>query len=252
MHFDLYLHIRLINCIIKIDSFYYTGFYATNKLLREFEQLLQAVGCFMNADKKLYSLLVVDDEPGTRNTLCSCFPWEDIGFNIVFQANNGQEALDYIRQHPVDVVLCDIRMPVLSGIDLARELYLSKSPTKVVFLSGYRDFEYAKKALDFGVKVSGQFSWAMYTPSFSGSFDILDIISSHFGLRGRPRRLRHNPAILRPNLQYSSSKVGLRAICGLWFSCAGISPGPRTYRSFFASYMTYEVINSAVLNTSSQ
>lgn len=120
--------------------------------MERFKKLLQAVGCFMNADKKLYSLLVVDDEPGTRNTLCSCFPWEDIGFNIVFQANNGQEALDYIRQHPVDVVLCDIRMPVLSGIDLARELYLSKSPTKVVFLSGYRNFEYAKKALDFGVK----------------------------------------------------------------------------------------------------
>lgn len=106
----------------------------------------------MDADKKLYTLLVVDDEPGTRNTLCSCFPWEDIGFRIVFQANNGQEALEYIKQHPVDVVLCDIRMPVLSGIDLARELYLSRSPTKVVFLSGYRDFEYAQKALDFGVK----------------------------------------------------------------------------------------------------
>lgn len=111
-----------------------------------------SVKAIMNAEDKLYSLVVVDDEAGTRDTLCSCFPWEKLGFKVVFQAGDGQKALDYIRQYPVDVVLCDIRMPVFSGIDLARELYLSKTPTKVVFLSGYREFEYAKKALEFGVK----------------------------------------------------------------------------------------------------
>ncbi|MFS0567008.1 response regulator transcription factor [Brevibacillus invocatus] len=49
-------------------------------------------------------------------------------------------------------MLCDIQMPVMSGIDVARELHQQNSPVKVVFLSGYREFEYAQQALSYGVK----------------------------------------------------------------------------------------------------
>ncbi|WP_338075924.1 response regulator transcription factor [Brevibacillus invocatus] len=52
----------------------------------------------------------------------------------------------------MDVILCDIQMPVMSGIDVARELHQQNSPVKVVFLSGYREFEYAQQALSYGVK----------------------------------------------------------------------------------------------------
>ncbi len=100
----------------------------------------------------MYHLLVVDDEAESRNTLCNCFPWNTVGFEIAAQASNGAEALSLIRRSKMDVVLCDIKMPVLSGIDLAQELYQYKPRPTIVFLSGYRDFEYAQKALTFGVR----------------------------------------------------------------------------------------------------
>ncbi|TCL58348.1 helix-turn-helix protein [Hydrogenispora ethanolica] len=100
----------------------------------------------------MYHLLVVDDEAESRNTLCNCFPWNTVGFEVTAQAGNGAEALDLIRHNKIDVVLCDIKMPGLSGIDLAQELYQHKPRPAIIFLSGYRDFEYAQKALTFGVR----------------------------------------------------------------------------------------------------
>jgi two-component system response regulator YesN len=100
----------------------------------------------------MYNLLVVDDESESRNTLCNCFPWGELDFAVIAQANNGAEALKLIQRLPIDVVLCDIKMPVLSGIDLAQELYHRKPKPLIIFLSGYRDFEFAQKALTFGVR----------------------------------------------------------------------------------------------------
>ncbi|WP_019637363.1 response regulator transcription factor [Paenibacillus fonticola] len=101
----------------------------------------------------MFNLLIVDDEAETREALCSYFPWDEIGFHIVGQVNNGQEALHFIAEKErVDIVLTDIKMPVMSGIELAEHLYNSSRHIKVVFISGYRDFEYAQKALHYRVK----------------------------------------------------------------------------------------------------
>ncbi|WP_319415304.1 response regulator [Marispirochaeta aestuarii] len=100
----------------------------------------------------MYTLLIVDDEYEIRNGLSNLFPWHETGFQVQAVRENGREALDYIIEHPVDVVLCDIMMPELSGIELARELRDRHPRIKIVFLSGYRDFEYARKALSYGVR----------------------------------------------------------------------------------------------------
>lgn len=100
----------------------------------------------------MYKLLVVDDETKIRNGICNYFPWNEIGFEIVGEAKNGRQALDFILKQHVDVVLSDIKMPVMTGIELAQELYSRKNKTKVVFLTGYKEFEYAQKALVYGVK----------------------------------------------------------------------------------------------------
>lgn len=100
----------------------------------------------------MYKLLIVDDEQEIRNGISNYFPWNEIGFYIVGQCENGKQALDFIEKFPVDVLLCDIKMPVLSGIDIARELYNRKSKIKIIFLSGYKDFEYAQSALKYKVK----------------------------------------------------------------------------------------------------
>lgn len=100
----------------------------------------------------LYKLLIADDEVEIRNGLGSYFPWEEIGFEIVGIVENGIEALAFINNQQVDVLLTDIRMEDLSGIEVAKQLEEQKSSVVVVFLSGYKDFEYAQQAIQYGVK----------------------------------------------------------------------------------------------------
>jgi len=100
----------------------------------------------------LYKLLIVDDEREIRNGLCNYFPWGEIGFEVKGQCENGKQALEFLKENSIDVVLCDIKMPVMTGIDLARELHGLKNRIKIVFLSGYKEFEYAQKALIYNVR----------------------------------------------------------------------------------------------------
>lgn len=99
-----------------------------------------------------YKLIIVDDEAETRDALFQYFPWEELGFEVVGQFGNGKQALNFIRTSPLDVVLSDIKMPIMTGVELVKELFLEKSKAKVVFLSGYTDFEFAKQAIIYGVK----------------------------------------------------------------------------------------------------
>ncbi len=98
----------------------------------------------------MYNLVIIDDETKIRDGLCNYFPWNEIGFRVVYDAKNGKDALNYIQHHHVDVVLSDIKMPVMSGIELIELLHEQKPHIKVVFLTGFREFEYAQKALIYG------------------------------------------------------------------------------------------------------
>ena len=94
-----------------------------------------------------YQLLSVDDEYEIRTGLSNYFPWDSIGFEVAGECGNGREALDFMTSHTVHAILCDIRMPVMDGLELAKELSQKKSKTKIVFLSGYKDFDYVRQAL---------------------------------------------------------------------------------------------------------
>lgn len=100
----------------------------------------------------MYKLLIVDDEDEIREGLIQYIPWKNYGFEVVGEAQNGIEALEKIKVNGADVVMCDIRMPQMSGLELARELYTSGSGITVVILSGYKDFEYAREAMQYNVK----------------------------------------------------------------------------------------------------
>ncbi len=99
----------------------------------------------------MYKLLIVEDEPKIRKGLRLGYPWDKLGFIVAGEASNGSEALDFIAVHPIDVILTDIRMPLLSGIDLAMRLREQNSKVKIILLSGYREFEYAQKAIQYGI-----------------------------------------------------------------------------------------------------
>jgi YesN/AraC family two-component response regulator len=98
----------------------------------------------------MYNLVIVDDESKIRNGLCNYFPWHEIGFRVTYDAKNGRDALNYIQNNHVDVILSDIKMPEMSGIELIEQLHRQRSKIKVVFLTGFREFELAQKALVFG------------------------------------------------------------------------------------------------------
>ncbi|UKS27969.1 response regulator [Paenibacillus sp. HWE-109] len=100
----------------------------------------------------MYKLLIADDDYEIRNGLCRYFPWDVVGFHVVGSVENGKEALDFIKRHDVDVILCDIKMPIMSGIELASELSSLNSKVNIIFFSAYKDFIYAQKALENGVR----------------------------------------------------------------------------------------------------
>lgn len=127
----------------------------------------------------MYKLVVVDDEYESRNTLCNCFPWNETGFEIAAQFDNGKAAWEYLLKNPADAVLCDIRMPVMSGIELAREMYAVPGKPTIVFLSGYRDFEYAQKALAYGVRY-----YIVKPARYDELQEVFATLKNEFDLRG--------------------------------------------------------------------
>lgn len=100
----------------------------------------------------MYQLIIVEDEAKIRNGIVNLFPWTNIGFEVVGSFSDGQQALAYLAQNPVDVVLTDIRMPNMGGVELAKRIAESKLPVIVVFLSAFQDFDYLHQAILNGVK----------------------------------------------------------------------------------------------------
>jgi len=99
-----------------------------------------------------YSVVVVEDEPLILRSIKRSIEEAHSGFRIVGEATNGEDALSILEHTIADVVFTDIRMPVMDGLAFIERLLLRGNPTKIVILSGYKEFEYAKKAVRFGVE----------------------------------------------------------------------------------------------------
>ncbi|WP_246469335.1 response regulator transcription factor [Cohnella nanjingensis] len=92
-------------------------------------------------------LLIVDDESHVVDRLATTIDWESIGIAQVYRAYSGHEALAVMEQFSIDIVITDIQMPGMSGLDLIARIRRDWSKTKCVLLSGYSDFQYAKEAI---------------------------------------------------------------------------------------------------------
>lgn len=95
----------------------------------------------------MINVLIVDDEPKLREGLRTFIDWGSQGYNVVDTAANGNEALDKYKLHHPDLVLCDIRMPGMDGLQLIQKLRGQDPLLHILILSGYADFNYAKKAM---------------------------------------------------------------------------------------------------------
>lgn len=96
----------------------------------------------------MYKLFIADDEQLVVETLSAMIDWDASGIRIVGTANNGRQALEGILLSDPDIVLTDIRMPGLNGLDLIRTLKEKGSKAECIIVSGYSEFEYAKEAIE--------------------------------------------------------------------------------------------------------
>ena len=99
----------------------------------------------------MYKLFIADDEAIIREGLRCLLDWETLGFTIAGEAANGDAALQFLLSETPDLVLLDIRMPGMSGLDVVRIAREHGYDGKVVILSGYSDFNYARTAIRYGV-----------------------------------------------------------------------------------------------------
>lgn len=96
-------------------------------------------------------MITVDDEYLIRNLIKNCIDWNKIGVEIIGEASNSEEAIEIIKENQPDIVLTDICMPSTDGLDMSNYI-LDKYPNiKVVVITGYDEFEYAKRAIKVGV-----------------------------------------------------------------------------------------------------
>lgn len=95
-------------------------------------------------------ILIVDDEYIIRQGIKHLLDWEKYGFQVIGEADNGKQALEIIEKDPPDIVLTDIVMPVMDGIELTKMLRLKNSGIQVIVLSGYSDFDYVKSTFQSG------------------------------------------------------------------------------------------------------
>ncbi|MGD1822565.1 MAG: response regulator transcription factor [Pleomorphochaeta sp.] len=97
-------------------------------------------------------ILLVDDEPLVIVTLKSLINWESYGFEILMACSNGEEAYNYITHHKdeIDIILCDVDMPILNGIDLCEKLLANNIIINTIFLSSYSNFSYVRSAFHNG------------------------------------------------------------------------------------------------------
>lgn len=99
----------------------------------------------------MYKVLLVDDEILVRKAIGKKLEWNQLGFELVGDCENGKDAIEFVKEHPVDVVLTDICMPHIDGMGLSKWLYENCPQTTIIIFSGYSDFEYAKQALQYKV-----------------------------------------------------------------------------------------------------
>lgn len=97
--------------------------------------------------KRMYKVLLVDDEILDLKGLQAFIPWTELGMEIVATATNGFAASKVIEREQIDILVTDVRMPNMSGLELAREALDKQKKLRIIFVSGYQDFNYIKQAL---------------------------------------------------------------------------------------------------------
>src|SRR5690554_1668293 len=98
----------------------------------------------------MFNVLLIDDEPWILKDLDLLIDWKEYGFEVIAHSHDSNQALHLIKEKCPDLIICDIKMPRLNGIDLMKIVKRSFEEIYVVFLSAYGEFKYARQAIELG------------------------------------------------------------------------------------------------------
>lgn len=127
----------------------------------------------------MYKVVIIDDEPIIVEGLCKSVDWEKFGCEVAGMAANGEEGLRLIREIRPDIIFTDIRMPGMDGLTMIAALKSQFPHVQIAILTGYRDFDYAQRAISLGV--------TRFLLKPSKMDEIMEALSAMTGkLKGRP------------------------------------------------------------------
>lgn len=101
----------------------------------------------------MFKILIVDDNPWVHEGLLKSIPWEKLGVEVAGAATDGDTALELYKKTIPDIVLTDIKMPVMNGLELSEAISRINTDTYIILMSAYDEFEYARKALEVNAKI---------------------------------------------------------------------------------------------------
>lgn len=132
-------------------------------------------------------ILIVDDEANIRNGYKRFFPWEELGYEVIGSVENGKTALDFLKNQDVDVIMTDIVMPVMDGLELARNVMREYPKVKIILLSNHENFEFARKAIE-----SNVCSYVLKSDKHSVLIDTLSAIKDELTKEPLPETQGHS------------------------------------------------------------
>lgn len=98
----------------------------------------------------MLSMLIIDDEYLVRKGLQTTIDWPSLGIHIVDEASNGKQGFEMVKKYEPDILMTDIKMPLMDGLELMKEVHKTYPNTAIIVLSGFDEFNYAKKAMNYG------------------------------------------------------------------------------------------------------
>lgn len=98
----------------------------------------------------MYKVLIADDEKWIRKGISTTIDWQKYGVDIILEAKDGEEALELAKEHKPELIITDIKMPNLDGLEFITEFRKYNEHTKIIIISGYSEFEFAKRAIKLG------------------------------------------------------------------------------------------------------
>lgn len=100
----------------------------------------------------MYTIIIVDDEEYVRSGLKNTINWHKYGFKVIAEADNGKTAFDLISKFKPHIVLTDVMMPKMNGIELLKQVQLHFPKIKFIMISAYDEFKYAQEAMKYGAR----------------------------------------------------------------------------------------------------